>query len=65
MLFRSLFAANIFGEHNFYHTNTRNGSMTLEPGQTWRFRYRVIIHPGDVHTAHIAQLYKQYLKQVK
>ena len=60
-----LFAANIFCEHNSYHTNTRNGSMTLEPGQTWRFRYRVIIHPGDVHTAHIAQLYKQYLKQVK
>jgi hypothetical protein len=55
-----LFAANIFGEHDFFNDKTRNGSMTLEPGQPLRFRYRVIIHPGDYQTAHIADLYKDY-----
>jgi hypothetical protein len=34
--------------------------MTVEPGKTIRFRYRVVIHPGDVRSANIAELYKQY-----
>ena len=55
-----LFAANIFGLHDFEHDKTKDGSMTLEPGQTLRFRYRVVIHPGDVHSARIAQLYQEY-----
>ena len=55
-----LFAANIFGEHDFYNDKTRDGSMTLEPGQPLRFRYRVVIHPGDSQSAHIAELYKDY-----
>ncbi len=41
-----LFAANVFGERDFLRDKSRDGSMTLEPGQPWRFRYRVIIHPG-------------------
>ena len=28
--------------------------MTVEPGQTLRFRYRVIVHPGDARSAGIA-----------
>ncbi len=55
-----LFAANIFGERDFYRDKTRDGGLTLEPGQTWRFRYRVIIHPGDTESAGIAALYKKY-----
>jgi Methane oxygenase PmoA len=55
-----LFAANIFGEHDFYNDKTRDGSMTLEPGQTLRFRYRVVIHPGDAASAGLAGLYKEY-----
>ena len=55
-----LFAANIFGLHDFEHDNTKNGSLTLAPGETLRFRYRVVIHPGDVHSAHIAKLYADY-----
>ena len=38
----------------------QDGSMTVEPGKTVRFRYRVVIHPGDFHEANIAELYKQY-----
>jgi hypothetical protein len=55
-----LFAANIFGERDFYSNKARDGGMTLQPGESWRFRYRVIIHPGDAATAGLAALYKEY-----
>ena len=54
-----LFAANIFGEHDFYNDKARDGSMTLEPGKVWRFRYRVVIHPGDAASAGMAALRKE------
>jgi len=57
-----LFAANIFGEHDFYNDKSRNGSVTLTPGETLRFRYRVLIHPGDFKSAEIAKKYKKYLE---
>ncbi len=57
-----LFAANIFGEHDFYRDKTRDGSMTLMPGQSWRFRYRVVIHPGDANSAGIAKMYQEYAR---
>jgi hypothetical protein len=34
--------------------------MTIEPGQSLRFRYRVIIHPGDYKSADIAKMYADY-----
>ncbi|MGC8791980.1 MAG: PmoA family protein, partial [Bryobacteraceae bacterium] len=55
-----LFAANIFGERDFMADKTRDGSMTLKPGEKLRFRYRVVIHPGDHRSAGIADLYRQY-----
>jgi hypothetical protein len=55
-----LFAANIFGEHDFHADKSRNGSVTVAPGKTLRFQYRVVIHPGDTQSAGIAQLYKEY-----
>jgi len=55
-----LFAANQFGEHDFHADKTRDGSMTLEPGKSWRFRYRVVIHPGDTESAGIAWLYSSW-----
>lgn len=55
-----LFAANIFGEHDYYNDKSRNGSVAVEPGGTLRFRYRVVIHPGDTSEAGIAALYKKY-----
>jgi hypothetical protein len=57
-----LFAANIFGEHDFYNDKSKDGSLTLAPGVSWRFRYRVVIHPGDTQSAGIADLYKKYAK---
>jgi len=55
-----LFAANIFGEHDFMADKSRDGSLTLEPGGKLRFRYRVVIHPGDCQSAGIAEMYKKY-----
>jgi hypothetical protein len=55
-----LHAANIFGVHDFENDKSKNGAITLEPGQSLRFRYRVIIHPGDYQSAGIATLYQDY-----
>jgi hypothetical protein len=55
-----LFAANIFGVRDFEADKTKDGSLTLQAGQTLRFRYRVVIHPGGPEEAGIAGLYKEY-----
>jgi len=55
-----LFAVNIFGVHDFENDKTKDGSLTLEPGQTLRLRYRVLIHTGDEKAAGIAALYKAW-----
>lgn len=55
-----LHAANIFGEHDFFADKTRDGSITLEPGKSLRFRYRVVIHPGNTEEAGIAAMYDKY-----
>ena len=34
--------------------------MTLEPGKSLRYRYRIIIHPGDVKSADIAEQWAKY-----
>ncbi len=55
-----LFAANIFGERDFTGDKTRDGGMMLEPGQTWRFRYRVVIHPQDTAGADVAGMFRDF-----
>ena len=55
-----LFAANIFGLHDFLNDKSADGSMTVGPGEALRFRYRVIIHPGDTQSAGIAAEYEKY-----
>jgi len=58
-----LFAANIFGVREFESNPALDGSLTLEPGKTLNFRYRVVVHPGDYLTANIAGLYEKYTWQ--
>jgi hypothetical protein len=55
-----LFAANIFGVHDFENDKSKDGSLTLDPGGSLRLRYRVVIHPGDAQTAGIEQLFRDY-----
>lgn len=54
-----LHSINPFGVSDFLNDKTQNGSLTLEPGQHVRFRYRVIIHPGR-GPERIAELYQQF-----
>lgn len=55
-----LFAANIFGEHDFFNDKSRDGSVVLEPGKSMRFRYRVLIHPGLTDIAKLNAAYDAY-----
>jgi hypothetical protein len=55
-----LFAANPFGVADFERDKSKDGSLVLEKGQSLRFRYRVVIHPGDTQSAGIAKLYNAF-----
>jgi Family of unknown function (DUF6807) len=57
-----LFAANPFGEHDYYNDPKRDGSMTIQPGESLTFRYRVLIHHGDPNEAHVADAYAEYAR---
>lgn len=54
-----LFGINVFGLHDF-DKNAGAGGLTIEPGHNLRYRFRVLIHPGDAETAKIAERYKKY-----
>jgi hypothetical protein len=55
-----LFAANPFGLAVFTGDKSQNGDMTLASGEKVRFRYRVVIHPGDAKSANLAQAWERY-----
>ncbi|MCL4784383.1 MAG: PmoA family protein [Bryobacterales bacterium] len=57
-----LFGINPFGVHDFLHDKTKDGSMTLKPGETTRFRYRIVIHPGDEKDANVQALFDAYAR---
>lgn len=56
-----LFAANPFGFGTFTNDKSQDGSVSLEPGKSLRYRYRLIIHPGDAATAGVAKLWDKYI----
>jgi hypothetical protein len=60
-----MFAANIFGVRDFEKNKSLDGSLALEPGKELRFRYRVIIHPGDTVSSGIDKLYKEYATELR
>jgi hypothetical protein len=55
-----LLANNVFGVKAFTKDAKADGGLTLEPGATLRFRYRVVIHSGEAQAADIASLYRAY-----
>jgi hypothetical protein len=57
-----LFAVNPFGEHDYYNDPKRDGSLTIKPGESLTFRYRVIIHHGNAAEAKVAEAYSAYSK---
>jgi hypothetical protein len=56
-----LFAVNPFGNHVF-DKNAPAITTPLEAGKSMRYRWRVVVHPGDTASADIAALYAQYAK---
>jgi hypothetical protein len=60
-----LFAVNPFGLKEFDPKAEGAGGRELKAGDTMRFRYRVIIHPGDFSKKKIEDLYRDYVKKVK
>jgi len=57
-----LFACNVFGASDFENDKSRDGSLAIRPGQPLRFRYRVIIHPGDSTAADIRDAYTTWAR---
>ena len=55
-----LFAANMFGLHDFNHNKLDTGSLTMKPGETLTLRYRVLIHPGPTDRAKVEQMYQAW-----
>ena len=60
-----LFAANVFGMHDFKGDRSIDGSHTLKPGESMTFNYRVLLHPGDVEEGKVADAFERYSKLSK
>ena len=45
-----------------YNDKQRDGSVTIQPGKSLRFKYRVVIHPGDTASINLQQMYDEYKK---
>ena len=54
-----LFASNIFGVHDFENDKNRDGSLTIQPGQPLRFRFRVVVHQG-LNAVRLGELFQAY-----
>ncbi len=57
-----LFAVNPFGVKDFDPKSTEQGGHSVAQGEALRFRYRVVVHPGDMSKKKIADLYSAYAK---
>jgi hypothetical protein len=57
-----LFAANPFGVKDFTGGKEPDGSHTLEPGESFTLRYRVLLHRGDEKEGQVAQEWERYSK---
>lgn len=56
-----LFAANPFGLHNFIGKD-KDGSHTMQKGESFTLRYRVLLHKGDTEAGRVAQVFDDYAK---
>jgi hypothetical protein len=54
-----LFALNPFGQSAF-DPDQKESDWKLPAGQKLTFHWRVVIHPGDAETGHVADLYREY-----
>ncbi|TWT29336.1 hypothetical protein KOR34_52460 [Posidoniimonas corsicana] len=54
-----LFAANPFGVHHFPKTDLKQGAVTIEPGESIKLRYLVVLHDGQADQAGVQRLYDE------
>jgi len=59
-----LFALNPFGAHAFDSAQPES-HWQLPKGKQIIFRWRVVIHPGDAESGHVADLYKEFVGQAR
>lgn len=57
-----LFAVNPFGLKDFEPKAAGKGGYTMKPGEELRFRYRIVIHPGDMTKKKLDDLYSEFAK---
>jgi hypothetical protein len=57
-----LFAANPFGYSVFTNDKSKDGSVKLEPGQSLKLSYRVVVHAGDAKSANLGKLWEDFSK---
>jgi Family of unknown function (DUF6807) len=57
-----LFALDPFGR-NAFDPSLPESRWELPAGRKLRFRWRVVIHPGDAESGHVAEMYKEYAGQ--
>lgn len=57
-----LFAANPFGLRDFTRDKSKDGGHKMEPKQSIRFRFRVVLHPEETAQAGIDKLYADWAK---
>lgn len=56
-----LLAANPFGRHDFENNNDKHlGDHTLKKGDSLTFRYRILIHAGDIASANLSSEWQAY-----
>jgi hypothetical protein len=60
-----LFAVNPFGLKEFDPKSEGAGGRSMKAVDALRFRYRVIIHPGDYSKKKIEDLYQDYVKKIR
>ncbi len=58
-----LLAANPFGAREFSGNKTPTGGLTLPPGSSVTFRYRVLVHAGDAITSRVAEQYRKWVER--
>ncbi len=56
-----LFAANPFGLHYFEGQPPGSGNLTVPPGTSLTFKYRIYLHEGDEKQAEVAGRYAEYV----